>query len=61
MDGFTTRQEHYCPFVQRNIVLEKAAESADGEVHFCLYSRDCNCGEMCQNKLLKLKIGLKKG
>jgi len=64
MKKYITVQEHYCPFVEKNIVIERElTEGLENNDSFqytncCLNSNKCNCGSKCQNKLFDMDIKL---
>lgn len=64
MNRFVILTENYCPFFEKNIVIERElVEDPAGqctETNVCLYSRDCNCGGECRNRLLKTRIQLQR-
>lgn len=62
MSKFITRQEHYCPFLEKNIVIEREIiddhrrREGTRETHICLNNHECNCVDACKNKLLDVEI-----
>lgn len=51
MKAFIMKQEHYCPKMEKNIVLERKITGGKSE-DICLNRHECNCGEKCENRLL---------
>lgn len=56
MDKFVMLYHHYCPVVEKNIVIERTIFDDDTQQNVCLNSHQCECGLGCQNKLLDLEI-----
>ena len=62
MSKFITLYEHYCPFVEKNIVIEKelknnlVGEEYCYQTNVCLNSHECHCGKTCKNKLLDIDL-----
>lgn len=55
MKAFIINKEHYCPKVEKNIVLEHRIVGGKTE-DICLNRFECGCGDKCGNRLLDREI-----
>ena len=65
MGRFTSLDEYYCPYVEKNVVIAHETEDSENNqdvvrTNTCLNSHECDCRDVCKNKLLHMEIQLKR-
>lgn len=58
MDKFVMLYHHYCPVLDKNIVIEQTIVDGEKLSNVCLNSSQCHCVGSCKNQLIDLEIKL---
>lgn len=56
MKQFITTYEHYCPVIQKNIIIKETSGNENSKINTCLNSYECGCEGGCRNTLFCSEI-----